>query len=98
VSLARVPLLPRSNRRDSSISQVMRLWLVATFCSPLSNGGIPMSAVVDPQKCNGCGGCVGACAVGAIEIESGLAEVDPEVCDDCGSCLTACPKQAISMS
>jgi NAD-dependent dihydropyrimidine dehydrogenase PreA subunit len=55
-----------------------------------------MAAVVDQEKCNGCGDCVEACPLEAIKIEGEKSVVDPETCGDCGACVDACPNEAIS--
>lgn len=57
-----------------------------------------MAAVVDKEKCDGCGACVEVCPVDAIKVESDTAVVDEEECVDCGSCVGECPNEAISMS
>lgn len=45
-------------------------------------------------KCNHCGRCTAACATGAIDAKSHIA--DPAECILCLSCREACPKGAIS--
>lgn len=54
-------------------------------------------AVVDTGVCTGCGVCVDACPVQAIELEGAVAKVDPEKCTGCTVCVDTCPVQAISM-
>ncbi len=53
-----------------------------------------MPAVVNSEKCDGCGSCVDECPVGAIELND-KAHVDPDLCTECGSCVDVCPNQAI---
>lgn len=55
-----------------------------------------MPAVVDKNKCDGCGTCVDECPVGAIELND-YAIVDEEICTECGSCVDVCPNEAISL-
>jgi Fe-S-cluster-containing hydrogenase component 2 len=56
-----------------------------------------MSAVVDDEKCNGCGSCVQRCPEGAIALNgSGFATVDKEKCTGCGKCVKACPFEALT--
>lgn len=59
-----------------------------------------MLAVVDVQKCNGCGLCVNACDSGgyqAIRMETDRAVVNVLRCDGCGLCPGICPVHAIDM-
>lgn len=53
---------------------------------------------IDEEKCNGCGGCVLACAEGAIQIVDGKARLVSETyCDGLGACLGECPQGALSI-
>jgi len=70
--------------------------------SMLATGEIikePYYAVVDEEKCTGCGVCVSACPFGAIDIveKNGkkVAVVDPTKCKGAGICVPACPYSAI---
>ncbi len=54
--------------------------------------------LIDEEKCNGCGDCVGSCAEGAIQIIDGKAKLVSEIyCDGLGACLGSCPQDAISI-
>ena len=55
-----------------------------------------MAVIVDQEKCTGCGTCVEACPVEAIQVENDKAVVDAEACVDCGACIEECPEKAIS--
>ena len=59
-------------------------------------------AVVDDEKCSGCGDCVDRCFFAAIALEEKGGEevsaITAENCMGCGLCMVACPEDAISMS
>jgi electron transfer flavoprotein alpha subunit len=55
-----------------------------------------MKAIVDEDKCTGCGECVEVCPVEAIDLIDDLAQVNDE-CTLCTLCVDACPEEAISM-
>jgi ferredoxin len=54
-----------------------------------------MSVKVDNEKCIGCGACLDACPVNALEIINGKAVINNN-CAECGACISACPIEAIS--
>ncbi len=56
-----------------------------------------MSAVVDRDKCTGCGECVASCPLEAIAMKDDKAQIDPDTCGDCGACVDVCPVSAISL-
>jgi len=56
-----------------------------------------MAAKVDKETCTGCGECIEACPLEAIEIQDGLAVVDAETCGDCGACVDVCPTESITV-
>lgn len=56
-----------------------------------------MAAVVDGEKCSGCGECGNACPSDAIKIDDGKAVVIEENCLDCAACVDACPNEAITV-
>ena len=56
-----------------------------------------MAAIVDIEKCTGCGDCVEVCPVEVITLENEKAVVDGENCIDCEACVTECPTEAISI-
>jgi predicted Fe-Mo cluster-binding NifX family protein/ferredoxin len=51
-------------------------------------------AVVDSEKCTGCGICISVCPTGAIEVDQ-QAVVDEETCNGCAACVSECPNEAI---
>jgi len=56
-------------------------------------------AMVDYDKCNGCGICAQRCQWGALkfEVTSEKANIDQFKCYGCGLCQTGCPRGAISL-
>jgi len=65
----------------------------------LSKSGIWQTIVLDKEKCDGCGICVDACPIGAVDLdeEEGL----PLICDLCdGSpvCVEWCATHALTFS
>ncbi|HON80879.1 MAG TPA: 4Fe-4S binding protein [Methanoregulaceae archaeon] len=56
-----------------------------------------MTAIVDKDKCTGCGTCVDECPAIAITLENEKAIVIVELCVDCGSCVDVCPSEAITL-
>jgi ferredoxin len=52
-------------------------------------------AMVDPERCLGCGVCEANCSAGAIVVER-IAWIDAQRCIGCGHCVEVCPQRAIS--
>jgi MinD superfamily P-loop ATPase len=65
---------------------------------PFSGG---KEAVIDAQRCTGCGICAERCRFNAIrEPKDGSTtayEVNPIYCEGCGVCADICPEKAVSM-
>ena len=55
-----------------------------------------MAAVVDQEKCRGCGMCKDVCPQEAIDLGD-VARVNADACTECGLCVDECPNQAISL-
>lgn len=56
--------------------------------------GLKAVAVVDSEKCTGCGICIDVCPTGAIEVNQ-QAVVNEEACSGCAECVSECPNEAI---
>lgn len=58
-------------------------------------------AVVDEERCSGCGDCADRCFFGAVTLSGSDGEevsvIDAALCMGCGLCQVACPEDAISM-
>jgi ferredoxin len=53
--------------------------------------------VIDPNKCDGCGLCVGVCHLNALTIVNNTITIIETVeCDWCTDCELVCPTGAIS--
>lgn len=51
-------------------------------------------ALIDSDRCAGCGTCVRRCQVHAISMENGISSVNAGKCIGCGLCATGCPAEA----
>ncbi|MBN1104514.1 MAG: 4Fe-4S binding protein [Deltaproteobacteria bacterium] len=74
--------LGRLNRRVDEIEQGPRIGLSV--------------AVIDSDKCLGCGICETTCPVGAVAVGK-TAGVNPARCIGCGKCVPSCPQGAIKL-
>ncbi|MFC2022248.1 ATP-binding protein [Chloroflexota bacterium] len=55
--------------------------------------------VIDPQKCNGCGLCIGVCSCNALVLVGDVVTViETEECGWCLQCEVVCPTGAIACS
>jgi heterodisulfide reductase subunit A len=63
----------------------------------LDTEGVP--AMVDVERCSGCGICEANCDYEAIKVnpETGVAEVNEVLCMGCGACSAMCPSSATSL-
>lgn len=55
------------------------------------------SALVDKNKCAGCGLCVQVCPFSASKLENKKSQIDREKCMGCGVCVDKCPEKAITL-
>jgi predicted Fe-Mo cluster-binding NifX family protein/NAD-dependent dihydropyrimidine dehydrogenase PreA subunit len=53
-------------------------------------------AVVDAEKCVGCGVCVPSCSVNAISLNETV-HIAGDKCTGCGRCVADCPQEALSL-
>ena len=51
---------------------------------------------VNQELCTGCGVCLDACSVGAIQLVDQRAVIDDALCTACEACIEACSNEAIS--
>ncbi len=51
---------------------------------------------VTQELCAGCGVCIEACSVGAIQLVDQRAVIDNALCTKCEACAAACPNGAIT--
>lgn len=54
-------------------------------------------AVVDPQRCTGCGACLEHCRFDALTLHDGVCRVNEFFCEGCGVCAYVCPHDAVSL-
>ena len=54
-------------------------------------------AVIDPDKCVGCGICKRHCRFGAIEETNVSYAVNEYTCEGCGVCAYVCPQKAVAL-
>ncbi len=86
-------------RRRGVYILIILLWIFSflAFGRVRQNSGYSYRIV--PDKCIGCGLCIGVCPVGAISIKGAGYKpvIDPERCIRCGACLSVCPVEAVEV-
>jgi MinD superfamily P-loop ATPase len=65
---------------------------------PFSGGA---TAIIDQERCTGCGLCAGYCRFDAIHasVDSATTKctIDPISCEGCGVCVDTCPEKAVTL-
>lgn len=54
-------------------------------------------AVIDPEKCIGCGICQKNCRFDALQKKNGIYQVNEYACEGCGVCSYVCPQKAVTL-
>lgn len=70
---------------------------VAEFAMPTAIAQSDFCAVVDAERCIGCGDCVARCRFGALSVPGAVSAVDWGRCVGCGLCVPECPVGALSL-
>jgi len=95
--------------KDITESLIQASGAAARAAIPLSKGKVevePIVAVIDEERCRGCGRCEEFCQYGAIKLEEtepfegvpmNIARVNEVLCKGCGACAVTCPTGAITM-
>lgn len=55
-------------------------------------------AVIDPDRCIGCGLCESHCRFDALRRQKGVYEVNEYACEGCGVCAYVCPQKAVRLT
>ncbi len=53
-------------------------------------------AIIDQDRCTGCGTCLEMCRFGAVIDQQATCSINPLECEGCKVCVTFCPEQAIA--
>jgi MinD superfamily P-loop ATPase len=56
-----------------------------------------LTAIIDPDLCQGCGICEEVCRFEAVKYQDGGFMIDPLACEGCATCRYQCPDDAIRM-
>lgn len=85
----------QSNNISTSMSSA---WSPAILNKSLEQGKASsrVAAMVNKDRCSGCGICIAFCSARAITIND-VAFVDSGKCIACGACILECPTNAISL-
>ncbi len=75
--------------------RIVIITIVMLIAFSLLYAAIQNKPKVSRIDCTGCGDCVKACPVKAIEVRFGKAVIDSRKCIDCKLCTTTCTFGAI---
>jgi ferredoxin len=70
---------------------------VAEFAIPTAVARSDFRAVVDVDRCIGCGECIDRCQFEALSVPKDVSTVDYARCVGCGLCVTVCPVEAMHL-
>jgi NAD-dependent dihydropyrimidine dehydrogenase PreA subunit len=87
--------VPRFNPAGSATAAPVEIPLPPSVPVPESTQRV--TAVVDTDRCAGCGICVDACLQQAIWMNHGIAAIDRQRCTGCGTCIAECPQEALAL-
>ncbi len=64
---------------------------------PANHAASNYFAIIDQERCIGCGTCMGRCQMEAIEMDGQSASILRKRCIGCGLCVTTCPEEAVRL-
>lgn len=73
------------------------LGLMKNFPKPAEVVGSNHYAMVQPDRCKGCGTCITRCPIDAIHKNGSPASIDLKRCIGCGLCVPTCPESAMTL-
>ena len=63
----------------------------------IQKGNPGLIAVVEKDRCKGCGKCVFVCDHEAASLISNISQIDRDRCNGCGMCVLKCKHHALSL-
>ena len=83
---------------DSDVDAPNLAIVLGTEITEFSSIQASEKASIDATKCDGCGGCIGACKADAlVEVKGQMPTLIPFLCEGCGACALVCATSAISI-
>ncbi|UCG02272.1 MAG: 4Fe-4S binding protein [Candidatus Heimdallarchaeota archaeon] len=74
------------------------LTMAKTYSKPSELFSSNYYAIIDPDRCNGCGSCQKRCQMEALVITKEKTSVNLDRCIGCGLCVIKCPNEAITLN